>query len=144
MHIHVAFDDEELRSRPADRSLTFDINWEHDGAAYPGHPWSDFGAVIMGWWLRVAAELLEGSDYDEFFFMDGPLSILAEVDRAAGTVQLTPRNTSIVWIVSLRELAEALMQTANTIGHKLASLGIRENDQRSMQFGVQRLQKLLT
>jgi hypothetical protein len=73
MHIHLGFDQSKLQRYAQSRSpLVFEVAWEHNEVFYPAPNWSDFGVVILTWWLRAAVDLFEGAESSEFLFMDGP------------------------------------------------------------------------
>jgi hypothetical protein len=62
----------ETLLRTAEGATTAFIYWQFDDFYFPGPRWSDFVAVIPGWWI----EALRGLDGPkELRFMDGPYFI---------------------------------------------------------------------
>ena len=63
-------------------SITASICVELDGYLFPNKAWSDFGVVILAWWLRSLNRLARGDRLAELRFMDGPFLLqLTAVDR---------------------------------------------------------------
>jgi hypothetical protein len=140
MEIQLGFHHDELRQRiQRGAPLVFEIAWEHDGVVYPAPHWTDFGAVIMVWWLRVVVELFEGTDTSEFLFMDGPYALEARYQPATGLVELAPRGRNWVWRIPLSIVARELVRAANTVSEELLSAGVGEADRQSVEYGVTRV-----
>lgn len=66
--------------------------------------WSDFGDVILSWWVTTVVQLIEGADESEFLFMDGPYSVQAKYNRQTGIVELIPKESDTVWKMPIVEL----------------------------------------
>lgn len=56
-------------------SITANLEAVIGGFVFPGAGWSDFVAVVLGWWLRALRELIRGAASVELGFMDGPFVI---------------------------------------------------------------------
>ncbi len=129
MKIQVGFNEEWLQhDAKRGASLVFYIAWEHEGYYYPDQKWSDFGEVILGWWTTVILEFVEGTDEDEFEFMDGPFSLKAKYDRQNGLVELRPKKTDLVWVVPFKELTDQIRLAARVVSEELDRLKIKQRE----------------
>lgn len=144
MHIQLHFDRDKL-NKYAERGspLVFEIAWEHEGLYYPASNWSDFGAVVLVWWLRALVELLEGSDKAMFLFMDGPYGLEAHYLAASRLVELTPRSKDWKWSIPLDVLAKELIRAANTVSRELLTAGVGRDDRYSLEHGVTRVRNAI-
>ena len=143
MRIVLRFDDQMLDSSVKRTSpLIFTISWEHEGTYYPMKNWSDFGVVILDWWIAATIRLLQGSRTEKFEFMDGPYSINAIYHRQSRMVELLPDTSQASWItsskwnVSSNELVEELLRAANTVRTKLMQGEYGEKEQALLETDI--------
>lgn len=121
MEIQVQIDEELIRhdlSRGAQPH--FEIYWWHADTAYPAPDWTDFGVVIMGWWVLAAQRLLRGSSEERFLFMDGPYELKAK--RRDGQILVIGRDPDVEWEISMKALGDALLRAADIIGREFRRL----------------------
>lgn len=143
MQIAIRFDDEYLMHSAARNSpLVFVIYWEHGGIVYPDYNWTDFGVIVIGWWLMAARSLVNGAERETFYFMDGPQSIIAENHLPTHSVDLSPLGTNSVWKVSLSDLTNALLDAANLVSQELMRLAIGEAERADLAEGVRLLRSV--
>jgi hypothetical protein len=126
VYIHLMTEDlNTLSTQVAREKLTFRISWEHNGTYYPAKDWTDFGCIIIGWWVSGVIKLQRGSSQEEFTFMDGPYSIAARFNRVSEEVELRPEGTEVVWMVKITEIARSLVQVVEMLRQSFASLDFR-------------------
>jgi len=68
-------------------AITGPIWLRHEGIEFPERGWSDFPVVVLGWWLRNAAELASGAKTALCSFMDGPFEFSISTE-ASGLYQV--------------------------------------------------------
>jgi hypothetical protein len=129
MNIKVNFDD-SLLSRFIEGSspLLFEITWEHDRVEYPMKNWSDFGLVVLGWWIAIALKFFKGDDRGEFLFMDGPYSVTAKYNRETGELELSPKGLDVIWKVQYIDFVKMLIDAVQRVDGELAKRGIGEKE----------------
>lgn len=137
MRICVTIDEAAVRQYDAeDRPLVFGIYWEHEALCYPDRVWTDFGTVLMGWWIGAARRLADGAEQEVFYFMDGPFALHARRDTRTGSVTIEPRGEKVVWRASVQELIGALAGAAEEIREVLQRHGIAPSQQQAMGRGL--------
>jgi hypothetical protein len=123
--------------------LIFVIYWEYDGVCYPETGWTDFGAVILVWWLEATRRLRdEGVAEVIYRFMDGPYGLRARREVATDNVVIEPEDPAdggFAWTIPLDHLIAELLQAAGMVRDNLAHLCIAERDQHSLEFCANRL-----
>lgn len=140
MRVLLGFDGRLLAERErAGGPLVIDVEVEHEGVSYPFRGWSDFGAVIVGWWTMRTVELLQGAAAVDFDFMDGPYSIRVARSDSPGVFDMRPEGKDYLWNVSSEELVEELVRAAGTIRDEFGRLGVGEIDRMSLEVGIARL-----
>jgi hypothetical protein len=53
-------------------SITANLEARIGEFVFPGPGWSDFVAIVLGWWLEALRTLIRGEPSAELRFMDGP------------------------------------------------------------------------
>lgn len=145
MRVVVDFDENLLiRNSTMSTSSIFNIWFEHEDVIYPNPGWSDFGAVILGWWLVTARKLLQGELQGDFPFMDGPYSLKVIRLFSSGMVQITFRGLTDVWEVELTEFVLAISEAAKRTHHVLTTLNIHHQEQAGLKTGIEYLAKYLS
>jgi hypothetical protein len=118
MNIKICVSEQILSLNHFDDKIIFGIFWEHEGVFYPSDCWTDYGYIIIGWWvstiIRFSNQQLEGN----FSFMDGPYSILAKHNIITGEIELHPKNTDVFWQVNILDIIESLHDSINLIQAK--------------------------
>ena len=141
MKIILDFDPEYIRNTMArERAVIFTIAFEHQGECYPSSGWTDFGAVIVQWWMNALIDLCRGSHEVEFLFMDGSYSLTLQRDEPAGKVKITAERSSITWMVSLDTIISAVTDAAGTITTRLGEINPMDGDRLGVMEMVKRLQ----
>lgn len=112
MEIHVSSEDMEIAEYLARGSPpVFWIFWTIDGESYPDARWTDFGTVILNWWVQACEQLGDGAMFGTFMFMDGPHQIAA-MRIKDGKIALRPNGAyddgHVEWTVTLSDLVDAL------------------------------------
>lgn len=130
LYIHL---DEETVQRYSRRGspILIDIHWTHHGISYPSHEWTDFGLVIIEWWLIAAKGLLAGASKQTFYFMDGPYALIVYPENNLFVVSL--RGISDSWKIEREEFITELIHGANTICMELERLGLDESERKALQ-----------
>lgn len=129
MNIKVKFDDRLLpRFIEGTSPLLFEITWEHDRVEYPMKNWSDFGLVVLGWWIAIALKFFKGEERGEFLFMDGPYSVAAKYDRETGELELSPKGLDVIWKVQYIDFVKALIDAVQRVDEELVKRGIGEKE----------------
>lgn len=141
MKLEIAFDEEIIR-RYYNRGspIVFSIYWNHDNEDYPSSQWTDFGVVILGWWLVDVRGLVRGADQEEFLFMDGPFSLLTR--RNEDTLHISLKRDTAQWTVPLKQFISEIVRGAETVRAELVRLDIAPDDQRMLTNGIEALQAL--
>jgi hypothetical protein len=116
--------------------IVFGICLQHQGTCYPSDDWSDFGAVILGWWLVAAAHLLENRGSTELHFMDGPYAVEVRSTEDGDELELLPAAQIGSWRVPVGDFIEELIRAAETVRTELLRLGIAAEDQASLAYGI--------
>ncbi|NJK75321.1 MAG: hypothetical protein HC849_09935 [Oscillatoriales cyanobacterium RU_3_3] len=134
MNIKVKFD-ERLLSKFIEGSspLLFEITWEHDRIEYPMKNWSDFGLVILGWWIGIVIKLFKGEERGEFLFMDGPYSVTAKYDREIGELELSPKGLDVIWKVQYVDFVKMLIDAVKQVDGELAKRGIGKKERQAIE-----------
>lgn len=135
--------DERIMKQYYDRGslILFGIYWVHNNIAYPSADWTDFGAVILGWWLQAALQMMQGSRQEEFFFMDGPFALFGQCKN--DQLVFSARRSSEQWTTTLEEFASEIVSGAEAVVAELARLEIGKSDQNSLSAGVRALRTFL-
>ncbi len=126
--------------------LVFIIAWEHERKFYPSQTWTDFGLVVIGWWVQALDRLLDNNleKKTSFSFMDGPYEIIASYYEQSQLIELMPQGKEYIWVTSVRELINVLLSAMEEIKMKLLEFGVyTENDDLVLQKGRQVLSKYL-
>lgn len=134
MNIKVEFDD-RLLSRFIDGTdpLLFEITWECDRIEYPMKNWSDFGLVVLGWWIAIAIKFFKGEDRGEFLFMDGPYSVTAKYNRETDELELSPKGLDVIWKVQYIDFVKALINAVKRVDEELAKRVIGEKERQVIE-----------
>lgn len=144
MNIEINFHETLLtRYKIGSGPLLFEITWNHDKIVYPMNNWSDFGKVILGWWVTAVSEIINGNDESEFYFMDGPYSISARYNREINLLYLSPKGIDSTWTISLNELIEQLINAFEKVSSELAQRGIGTQDQEYCKQCISALKEYL-
>ncbi len=134
MNIKVEFDSRLLpRFIEGTSPLLFEITWEYDRVEYPMKNWSDFGLVVLGWWIAIALKLFKGEDRGEFLFMDGPYSVTAKYYRETGEIELSPKGLDVIWKVQYIDFVKALMDAVKRVDEELVKRGIGEKERQVIE-----------
>ena len=134
MNINVEFDDRLLpRFIEGTSPLLFKITWECDRVEYPMKNWSDFGLVVLGWWIAIALKMFKGDDGGEFLFMDGPYSVAAKYDRETGELELSPKGLDVIWKVQYIDFVKALIDAVQRVDEELVKRGIGEKERQVIE-----------
>ncbi|HCV31984.1 MAG TPA: hypothetical protein DGO89_18560 [Microcoleaceae bacterium UBA9251] len=129
MNIKVNFDNSLLsRYIEGNSPLLFEITWEYDRIEYPMKNWSDFGLVVLGWWIAIALKFFKGEDRGEFLFMDCPYSVTAKYDRETGELELSPKGLDVIWKVQYIDFVKALIDAVQRVDEELVKRGIGEKE----------------
>lgn len=112
---------EELKNKGG--STIIDIRTVINDKPHPSEEWSDFGFIIIGWWINNYVKLIKSKDQTYFNnFMDGPYGfsttiennniILAGYERSANQdITLVTDKTSI----SISDYREILLEASNAL-----------------------------
>jgi hypothetical protein len=108
--------------RSSSGSITGEIYFSVDGAAFPEEKWSDFPVVILGWWLEALGALRAGERRVELDFMDGPYTLRVSSDSGDALSLEFTRNGNACGFPELRVehdsfLRELLLRSAELISH---------------------------
>ncbi|PSB13957.1 hypothetical protein C7B69_19625 [filamentous cyanobacterium Phorm 46] len=134
MNIKVKFDDDLLpRFIEGTSPLLFKITWECDRVEYPMKNWSDFGLVVLGWWIAIALKMFKGDDRGEFLFMDGPYSVAAKYDRETGELELSPKGLDVIWKMQYIDFVKALIDAVQRVDEELVTRGIGEKERQVIE-----------
>jgi hypothetical protein len=134
MNIKVNFDDSLLsRFIEGNSPLLFEITWEYDRVEYPMKNWSDFGLVVLGWWIAIALKFFKGEDSGEFLFMDGPYSVTAKYHRETGELELSPKGLDVIWNVQYSDFVKMLIDAVQRVDGELATRGIGEKERQAIE-----------
>jgi len=140
MEIKVAFDEATIRRYHArGASPVFSIYWAHNGMAYPSDDWTDFGAVILGWWLVAVEGLINGAPEARFPFMDGPFALIARTDGDETVVFTT--EGEINWEMSTDELVRSINRAASKVERELRRLGVGKREREALTRGMQSIKE---
>lgn len=136
MKLILQFDDKLIREYDnRNSSPVFGIYWEHYGKFYPQEGWTDFGTVIVGWWLQALQRLLDGAKSQKLVFMDGPYELT--VQRISGQeVECRDRKRAFCCQTSIDELATSVGKAARGIVRRLESLQVAERERVSLKNGL--------
>jgi hypothetical protein len=94
----------------------FEIFFEYNGEFYPKEHWTDFGCIVLGWWVTTIIKIFRGElDECNFSFMDGPYSLSVRLDKDAQILFLQPGNTNKIWTVDFIEFVEQLILAVRSI-----------------------------
>lgn len=101
--------------------LVFNISWNHENLFYPSKDWTDFGVVIMGWWVKSLENLMDSSNSDPvcFSFMDGDYKILAVFNKDNNQIVLQPKGVTNSWIIQPQELIKEFLTALIKIKNEL-------------------------
>lgn len=142
MKIHLGFNEEWLYKYEArNSSVVFFIAWEHEGHYYPDKTWIDLGELILAMWIGNTQQLLNGSVFANFHFMDGPFELKAKYSRDNGVVELVPQRDDFVWEIPLVELANELLLAAKIVVQELERVGLKRRD--SLRKSIEMLEEAL-
>jgi hypothetical protein len=129
----------ERRNSP----LFFGISVHQNNNFYPSEDWTDFGAVILNWWIFTLIHLLGRGRCQKFLFMDGPYAIEVRHRRSTKMIELRPQGLDLVWEVPPSELAEAVAHAAETVVQKLAKVGIGKREREGLEQAVGQLREAM-
>lgn len=139
MDLEIRIDDEQLRECAAKgRSAILEVFWRVDEICYPCEHWSDFGAVILGWWLVEVTSLLETGNRAVLSFMEGPYAL--QVERSGDKLVVRPSETDYVWESDLTGFLDEISREARRVTNRLARLAISEVERAGLERGVERLE----
>ena len=120
-------------------SLYLAIALEHNGAFYPDQCWTDFGGVILDWWMCAIKKLKLGSKSEDLVFMDGPYRMRVEYDAITSLVSLRPIDGKFVWVCTLEELAVAVATAAKALQHILDRENVGRKESLALSSSVAEL-----
>lgn len=66
-------------------SITANLEARIGNFVFPGTGWSDFVAIVLGWWLVALQGLIRGQKSVELRFMDGPYVMYVTREGAGAT-----------------------------------------------------------
>jgi hypothetical protein len=115
MNIKIDVGEEILSLNSFNDKTVFGIYWEHDGVFYPSESWTDFGYIIIGWWVSTIIRFSNQETEGDFSFMDGPYSILAKYNKKTGNLILNSENKSIFWQANILDIIQSLHDAINLI-----------------------------
>jgi hypothetical protein len=144
IEIKLNIDDELLKEYEARNSPSFfGISLYQDGQFYPSEDWTDFGAVILNWWILVLIHLLGRGRCQKFLFMDGPYAVEVRHRRSTNMIELRPQGLGFVWEVPPSELAEAVAHAAETVVQKLAKVETGKQEREGLEQAVSKLREAM-
>jgi hypothetical protein len=121
--------------------LLFEIAWENQGLYYPMISWSDFGVVILGWWVSGVSSVIKNKENTfELSFMDGPYSLKMEIDWLTQQVVMSSEDGRFHAKSSIIEVKQQLFNAIKLIDLELSTHNILTNDREYLA----NLSKLLT
>jgi len=133
MNLHITFDDDLAKPYlERGKSPLAYMHWDFDGLAYPAMDWMDFAAIVLSWWLVKSRNLILGSCAEEFPFMDGPFSILANADGE--NLVLRFRGNDVVISVGMRPFVESIVAASELLSQEMRNRQIA--DAQSLAVGV--------
>lgn len=143
--------DESIIEKYRDRSgpICFDIYWVHEDEAYPSMLWSDFGVVLLGWWINDFCRLESGtSSCVKFLFMDGPYCLLIEHcgdDELWITNRIEYLNEPEFRVsIKMSALKSQLRKAANYVIRQLASCDYKSSDFEALKCSFIKLNSRLS
>ena len=153
MDLVLSFDKQDmLEYEDSGSPLIFEINWKIDDKYYPMKNWTDFGVVIIGWWIRSVLDELPTEGEGELRFMDGPYSIRLNYRQSQGVVEFLPdlSQTSLTiapkWNMTYKDLLSKLLQACIKIKTELEqnNIGLKKHkEQKSLRLYITNLEKAL-
>ncbi len=129
----------ERRNSP----LFFGISLHQNNQFYPSEDWTDFGAVILNWWILALIHLLGRGRCQKFLFMDGPYEVEVRHRRSTKMMELRPQGLSLVWEVPPSELAEAVAHAAGTVVQKLAKVETGKQEREGLEQAISELREAM-
>jgi hypothetical protein len=109
--------------------LLFEIAWENQGLYYPMISWSDFGVVILGWWVNGVSSVIKNKEnVFELSFMDGPYSLKMEIDWLTQQVIMSSEDERFHAKSSITEVKQQLLNAIKLIDLELSTHNILTND----------------
>ena len=124
----------------------------HGKLAFPAPGHRDAPVLVLGWWLEVAAGLLEGlRPAGVFGFMDGPFEVRVLVATGGGRrwaldlCERGKRRTSKTprLLVSPKDFAAELLRAATRLGAACRKRGLGSSDLDTLATNRKRLQAAL-
>ena len=142
MQIKLDFDNMLLQEYEARNSPPFFlISFQHIDEFYPSENWTDFGGVILSWWICALVQLLRRGHREQFLFMDGPYEIEVCYRRKTGMMELRPEGLDVVWEVTPIELSDALVCAGETVVQKLIQVGTGVRIRKGLEQGLAELRQ---
>lgn len=140
MQLCIRFDEQTLKEYASrGSSLFFYIHWQHEEAAYPGQNWTDFGAVLLSWWIAAAVSLWYGCKVETLLFMDGPYTL--KITREGTALKFHAKEFG-PYECPIQQFIFILIEAANIVVDELKRLEIDQAAQASLLRGIDQLQKL--
>lgn len=130
--------------------LVFEINWKLGDQYYPMKNWTDFGVVIIGWWVVTVVDQLPIEDEGKLHFMDGPYFIKLNYKQQQGVVELSLDESqsslpvAYKWNITYKDLLSKLLQAVIKIKTELEQNNIGEKRQKERTMLRQCITKLET
>jgi len=134
--MQICFDDSRLEQTEAG-SIIGVVYFELWTAQFPESGWTDFVAVIAGWWMAALQRLMSGPGTSaRLYFMDGPMWVVASRKTTGVLLQCTEDRTRELVVheavVSIAELEAEITRFARRVVSACARRGIETDDLRTL------------
>jgi hypothetical protein len=129
--------DKETMDR--NRNLQLTIYWRFPDFDYPMNGWTDFGVVLLGWWVQAIVSLRQGSQETDLLFMDGPYSVHINKKAIGGEISLIPKGYNVEIASTILDITNILIKSSNSIYLQLLQEDMLSQERESVQKYIQLL-----
>ncbi|AZA85536.1 hypothetical protein EG349_01380 [Chryseobacterium shandongense] len=119
-------------------SITGTIYINFNDTFFPEKNWNDFVIILINNWIESSYNILSGiTESEEFYFMDGPFSMIVQkLDTDICIVELVENHTNILmnFKISVKELFNEIFKKAISLENYCKKQGWETEDIKKLQY----------
>lgn len=140
--VQFEFEYEELKRRHREgRKPVFGLFLRfRDGTSYPDETFTDFGCVVLGWWLVDILKLQKGARSGQLTFMDGPYAVDLEEQKGLYVANIV-EGKAAVDDISLNALIEQWCGAAEAVATYFDRYCLFQTEAEILRKGIEMLRK---